>query len=926
MMHSVRHLVAALILVLAATPSFAQDNEDCMRCHEDEELYVEKGDEELPGWIDMDVYEASVHGRLDCVSCHLDLMDADLPHDDDLEPVECGECHEKLAEKHSKSIHGQALASGDPLAPRCRDCHGKHDILPHTDHRSPTFAMNIPRLCGTCHKEGSPVSLTHDIPQDRIFENYSQSIHGEGLYKKGLVVTAVCTSCHTPHDILPHTDPRSTVSQQRVVQTCRTCHANIEDVHRKVIEGELWEKEPHKIPNCVDCHSPHKVRRPFYPEGMANRDCLLCHGRSSLEGTAQGVAMSLHVDESGYVASVHGEVGCAQCHTEASKSRVRSCETIENRVDCAICHAEVVEAYSKSSHADAAQAGGTDGPDCVRCHTKHDVLPRTDRASRTFPRNVPTLCGECHRVMASDGDESPNDPIVSYAESIHGKGLNESGLLVTATCVSCHGPHFVLPKWDPRAKIHGDNVAQTCGTCHDGIEAQYEKSVHFRGRKGVTRLLPSCKECHSSHQISQTSEQGFREQVQRQCGYCHAEQYESYFETFHGKVSRLGYERAATCSDCHGRHDVEHVFDPKSTVSAERIVETCAKCHPGANEGFVQYIAHGTHNDREKYPLLFWAYWGMTGLLVGTMVFFGLHSLLWMIRLWTTRAEWAPVKAAARAREGRLYRRFTRLQSVMHFLMVISFLTLAFTGMSLKFSYTHWAKFVADVLGGFEVTGVLHRLAALMLITVFVTHVYDVNARRRQDGLTWWQLVSGPNSILPQPKDLWEFIATIKWFVGLGPRPRYGRWSYWEKFDYFAVFWGVAIIGSTGFLLWFPAPLTNFVPGWMVNVATIVHGDEALLAVAFIFTIHFFNTQFRPDKFPLDPVVFTGRMSLDELKHERPLEYEALEASGRLEEHIAEPLPQPVEHVIRVFASMALAFGTLLILLIVLALLFVTPA
>ncbi len=121
-------------------------------------------------------------------------------------------------------------------------------------------------------------------------------------------------------------------------------------------------------------------------------------------------------------------------------------------------------------------------------------------------------------------------------------------------------------------------------------------------------------------------------------------------------------------------------------------------------------------------------------------------------------------------------------------------------------------------------------------------------------------------------------LGSIKWFFGLGPRPAYGRYTYWEKFDYFAVFWGVMVIGSTGFVLWFPELLTRVLPGWSINVATIVHSDEALLAVGFIFTIHFFNTHFRPDKFPMDPVIFTGRMTLEELKHDKPDEYAELVA------------------------------------------------
>ena len=122
-------------------------------------------------------------------------------------------------------------------------------------------------------------------------------MHGEGLFKKGLSVTAVCTSCHTSHDIRPHTDPKSSIAPQNVVKICTQCHAQIERVHRKVIDGKLWESEPNKVPVCVDCHQPHKVRRPSYPAGVANKDCLSCHGRRDLAMDRGGARVPLFVDE-----------------------------------------------------------------------------------------------------------------------------------------------------------------------------------------------------------------------------------------------------------------------------------------------------------------------------------------------------------------------------------------------------------------------------------------------------------------------------------------------------------------------------------------------------------------------------------------------------------------------------------------------------
>ncbi|MGD2216394.1 MAG: hypothetical protein PVJ64_06545, partial [Gemmatimonadales bacterium] len=188
--------------------------------------------------------------------------------------------------------------------------------------------------------------------------------------------------------------------------------------------------------------------------------------------------------------------------------------------------------------------------------------------------------------------------------------------------------------------------------------------------------------------------------------------------------------------------------------------------------------------------------------------------------------------------------------------------------------------------------------------------------RKQASGMRWKEFIFSDSSLIFNKTDLREFVASTKWFFGLGPRPYYGRYTYWEKFDYFAVFWGMFIIGSTGLLLWFPELFTLILPGWTVNVATILHSDEALLAVAFIFTVHFFNTHFRPDKFPMDPVIFTGRITVEELKHDKPREYEQLVRAGKLEEYMTHQYPDKLQRVFRIFAFSALAVGLALIFLI----------
>lgn len=204
-----------------------------------------------------------------------------------------------------------------------------------------------------------------------------------------------------------------------------------------------------------------------------------------------------------------------------------------------------------------------------------------------------------------------------------------------------------------------------------------------------------------------------------------------------------------------------------------------------------------------------------------------------------------------------------------------------------------------------------------MTFFYFFAHLYYLAKEKRAQGMSWKQYLLHHNSMLPNRNDLRDIVASFKWFIGMGKRPDYGRWTYWEKFDYFAVFWGVAIIGATGLILWFPEFFTHFFPGWFINVATVIHSDEALLAVGFIFTVHFFNTHFRADKFPMDTVIFTGRVPLEEFKADRPREYEEMVKSGELEKRMVSPLPDAVVRGLKIFGATALTIGIILIILII---------
>ena len=272
--------------------------------------------------------------------------------------------------------------------------------------------------------------------------------------------------------------------------------------------------------------------------------------------------------------------------------------------------------------------------------------------------------------------------------------------------------------------------------------------------------------------------------------------------------------------------------------------------------------------------------------------------------------------------ETRQFQRFTRSNRVLHFFMILSFLSLAFTGLTLKFAYTGWAVILSHLLGGFESARYIHRFSAVVMITVFIIHLISLVKMKRKESKTWFQLLFGSESMLFNKKDWQDFTSSVKWFIGMGERPQYGRWTYWEKFDYFAVFWGIFVIGSTGLTLWIPETLTHIFPGWIINVATIIHSDEALLATGFIFTVHFFNTHLRPEKFPMDIVIFSGRVSLEEFKVDRPDEYRQLVESGELEKYLVEPYQPIVIKAIKIFGWIALSLGLSIIIWIIYAMIF----
>lgn len=911
--------IYALLLLITCTNIFAQSNEDCLMCHEDPELISEKDGKEYNWYVDIKKIQHSVHKDADCIDCHQDVDTEDYLHADQLkklEPVDCASCHDVAGMMYFKGIHGQALELNEAYAPDCKECHGSHEILSEWNPNSPTYKMNIPVLCGSCHKEGSPVARNYDIGEHNILENYSQGLHGKGMYQSGLLVTATCNDCHNSHLILPNESPNSSVNPKRVARTCMKCHVRIEQTHRKVIKSELWEKSPGDVPSCTSCHPPHLVEYENTEETIQNKTCLNCHQKDAdkSEYLFRSNGDTLHFNVNHLSGSVHSNILCVKCHTNVTHNSDRPCETVD-KVDCSNCHVDVANVYIGSGHGQGYINNNELVPYCIDCHGTHETQSRFDDTSPTYRSNIPNLCGECHTSGGNANkmtDLKEENAYLDYSKSIHGQGLTKKGLLVSAVCTDCHTTHDARKESDTLSSVHPMNVSKTCASCHKSVYKDYLTSDHSIYLQEEGKEYPTCATCHSAHVISEIDKDKFMTEITVQCGTCHEKLSETYKETYHGKAYILGDLNAARCSDCHGAHKILSVNNPNSMVGYKNIVNTCKQCHENANLAFTGYMTHATHNDN---PILFWAFWGMTSLLIAVFLFFGLHTLIWLPRSLKQRKI---NKAHTPQGTVKYYRRFNKRQRFTHIMVILTFLTLSLTGMTLKFAHMDWASWIANLLGGVKASGTIHRIAAVFTFGYFIFHLGTLFQLRAKAGVGVKEFLFGKNSLMFSMQDLRDFKASLKWFFGKGPRPEYGRWTYWEKFDYMAVFWGVAVIGLSGLILWFPEFFTRFIPGWAINVAQIIHSDEALLAMGFIFSIHFFNTHLRPESFPMDTVIFTGHVPLEEYKKDRPREYQELVESGNLDKVVVEKnMSKSYIKTVRFFGFIFLSLGIIMIILII---------
>lgn len=211
---------------------------------------------------------------------------------------------------------------------------------------------------------------------------------------------------------------------------------------------------------------------------------------------------------------------------------------------------------------------------------------------------------------------------------------------------------------------------------------------------------------------------------------------------------------------------------------------------------------------------------------------------------------------------------------------MLTFIIQAATGYGRLYITTSWGKGLSGVFGGYDACLAIHRFVGALMIAGFVLHVGYLLSR--VDWRRPAESIFGPDSLVPNLHDLEHFRQRILWFFGKASPPKLDRWSYWEKFDYWAVFWGLPLLAVTGLMLMYPLASSLVLPGWALNVAALLHRAEAVLAVTYIFIIHFYIGHLRPASFPMNEAMFVGGVDLEEAMAEKPAWVERLQREGML--------------------------------------------
>lgn len=588
-------------------------------------------------------------------------------------------------------------------------------------------------------------------------------------------------------------------------------------------------------------------------EPIGSDMCQECHEKS-IHDTVITEDISL---------SIHGGFSCLDCHQDKDTFPHKTDTGFNAPCDsCSVCHDIPMENYRL--HGTAEGCKSEQAPTCTECHGYHSILPSSVKSSRTHPSNLPETCGTCHEDLDVTSQYAAliDHPIEIYETSVHAE---------IAGCSDCHAvdgtSHKIYSPGHPESTTNHFNIPSTCGQCHGDVEEIYWQSIHGKLVERGETGSPVCTDCHGEHGIISPTDPrspvSKARLAQATCTPCHesanlAEKYgasagrlASFIDSYHGLKSKAGDTFVANCASCHGYHKILNSSNPDSSVHPDNLQQTCGECHPGISSQLAQTPIHGegqTGLDTKAAVIVKNIYIIAIFLIIGLMV---IH---WLIDL--GRQIVRVMKKKPQVRRMKIHELWQ------HHLLMVSFIVLVITGFSLRFNQSWLTSLFFGWDGGFAVRGIIHRAAAVVLILTTVWHaVYLLTPRGRKFF----------KDIFPKFYDFKEFVHKILFNLGLSKTPpKFKRFSYVEKAEYWALIWGNAVMIITGILLWFDNTFIQIFPKGVLDVALVVHYYEAILASLAILIWHMYATVFNPEIYPMNPAWLTGKMPKDMYEHEHP--------------------------------------------------------
>jgi formate dehydrogenase gamma subunit len=661
------------------------------------------------------------------------------------------------------------------------------------------------------------------------------------------------------------------------------------------VDGPALARSVHADLGCVACHEGFKASDLPHATTIKPVNCLSCHQENHLEE---------------YTQSVHGKADkkkpaaatCADCHSKHAIRKISDLDVLRRKEfalgACARCHGDVAGRFILSDHSKALANGVKGAPGCVDCHGEHAIKASSDTSSATSRSHIAGTCLKCHlddpevrsRVGPSAGF------IASYEKSVHGQAI-KSGNDAAATCVDCHTGHEVRKASDPLSGVAKQNIATTCAQCHADIRDQYQESIHGKSLARGIIAAPTCTDCHGEHLIlspkdarSPVAGANLSTQV---CSPCHAsmkltekfglasDRYQSFADSYHGLANKAGSVVVANCASCHGVHDIKPSWDSTSRISPARLAETCGQCHPGATVSFAKGAVHVIPSSGQDRLLYFVSssYIILIVVMIGGM---SLHNILDFLKKSRRHLAYRRGELQRTYLGHRLYLRMTLQERIQHATLLISFFVLVTTGFALRYPDAWWVSSIRSLSGWmFALRGVVHRVAAVTLVAVSLYHIYYILFVPRGK-----QLI---RDLLPRRQDILDAAGVLKYNVGFSKKkPEFGRFSYVEKSEYWALVWGTFVMGLTGIILWFDNTSLNLLTKLWWDVARTVHYYEAWLATLAILIWHFYFVIFNPDTYPINLAFWKGTLTEEEMAEEHPLELAEIKREEMEREHEAQ--------------------------------------